>query len=352
MNPTTDRRITTISTVAIIIALIGSCCRFTAAQQHQPTESELTAAGDDGTSTLPEDVELLTGRDGLPTGKLGTPFHHQPTIYSPYGPGIGGGGIILQPQLVRPTFISNTLDRVILVEASRMMRLMGFRGISHFIRGMVRDQDERLEKQRQQLQHQLDHHHHSTISGIISDSPSLSSYRPLSTIKNYTSYAPPPSGLVSLTNRLKRSHYEAINSTNYSITNNNNRDIFNMGFGKTMMQIGFNVGLRKYLRFMMQQAVGPAFRATAILFGDNAEAGPMGHIVFTQFTLSDPVMVTINATGLPAGKHAIHVHAYGDLREGCKSTGPHLRNILVKIKYSYTHIFEYLTIYEKTDWQR
>lgn len=73
----------------------------------------------------------------------------------------------------------------------------------------------------------------------------------------------------------------------------------------------------------------PAFRASATLFGDNAEAGPMGTVVFAQHPLGSPLMVTINATGMPPGKHAVHIHAFGDLKEGCKSTGPHLRHILV-----------------------
>lgn len=73
----------------------------------------------------------------------------------------------------------------------------------------------------------------------------------------------------------------------------------------------------------------PAYRASARLISDNADAGPMGTIIFTQHPLGEPLMVTINATGLPAGKHALHIHAFGDLREGCKSTGPHVRNILV-----------------------
>lgn len=74
----------------------------------------------------------------------------------------------------------------------------------------------------------------------------------------------------------------------------------------------------------------PAFRASATLVGDNAEAGPMGTVTFTQHPLGNPLLVTMNATGLPPGKHAVHIHAYGDLREGCKSTGPHLRHILVR----------------------
>lgn len=73
----------------------------------------------------------------------------------------------------------------------------------------------------------------------------------------------------------------------------------------------------------------PTYRASATLISDNADSGPMGKIIFTQHPLGEPLMVTINATGLPAGKHALHIHAFGDLREGCKSTGPHVRNILV-----------------------
>lgn len=80
---------------------------------------------------------------------------------------------------------------------------------------------------------------------------------------------------------------------------------------------------------LMQQR--PAFRASATLFGDSADAGPMGTVVFTQHPLGNPLLVTINATGMPPGKHAVHIHAYGDLKEGCKSTGPHLRHILVRI---------------------
>lgn len=75
----------------------------------------------------------------------------------------------------------------------------------------------------------------------------------------------------------------------------------------------------------------PIHRASANLFGENAESGPGGIIIFRQWSVSDAVMVTINATGLPVGKHAVHIHAYGDLKDGCKSTGPHVRNILVRM---------------------
>lgn len=295
MNPTNC-----ITTIAIAI-LIGNQCL----DAQQTPDSEIT-----GGTELPDDVELLTGRDGLPTGKLAMPFHHQPTIYSPYGPSSSGLALQPHPQIVRP-ITSSSLNSVILMEFSRMMRLMGFRGISRYIRNMLQDDE---------------HHALLPISAspestgiLLVDRPSFPSYTQTQIIQNYTSYAPPPSGIVSSSLQRRESR---------SLTHNNLEIL--MGFGKMMNTISFNNGMRKYLRFMMQHAAGPAFRATAILFGDNAEAGPMGNILFTQFTLNDPVMVTINATGLPAGKHAIHVHAYGDLREGCKSTGPHVQNILVR----------------------
>lgn len=39
--------------------------------------------------------------------------------------------------------------------------------------------------------------------------------------------------------------------------------------------------------------------------------------------------MSVNISGLKPGKHAIHVHAFGDLSEGCKSTGPHFRHSIV-----------------------
>lgn len=70
------------------------------------------------------------------------------------------------------------------------------------------------------------------------------------------------------------------------------------------------------------------WKATAILIADGA-GGNNGEISFKQTGPLNPILVNINATGLSMGKHAIHIHAYGDLREGCKSTGPHIRGILV-----------------------
>lgn len=69
-----------------------------------------------------------------------------------------------------------------------------------------------------------------------------------------------------------------------------------------------------------------------MLIADGA-SGNNGEISFRQLGPLNPILVNINATGLPIGKHAVHIHAYGDLTEGCKSTGPHIRNVLVRISH-------------------
>ena len=65
-----------------------------------------------------------------------------------------------------------------------------------------------------------------------------------------------------------------------------------------------------------------------MLWADEGD-GRHGEVSFRQISPVNPVLVNINATGLPKGKHAVHIHAYGDMRERCKSTGPHVRGILV-----------------------
>lgn len=58
--------------------------------------------------------------------------------------------------------------------------------------------------------------------------------------------------------------------------------------------------------------------------------GKFGEVSFRQISPVNPLLVNMNATGLPKGKHAVHIHAFGDMREGCKSTGSHVRGILVR----------------------
>lgn len=57
-----------------------------------------------------------------------------------------------------------------------------------------------------------------------------------------------------------------------------------------------------------------------------------GEIIFSQWHPEEPVRVTINATGLLPGKHAVHLHEFGDITEPehCNATGSHLPRALVQ----------------------
>ncbi|KAL7728403.1 hypothetical protein ACLKA6_005166 [Drosophila palustris] len=70
----------------------------------------------------------------------------------------------------------------------------------------------------------------------------------------------------------------------------------------------------------------PQWQAAAKLMGDGESSGATGMISFQQLPYNSDIRVTINATGLPPGKHALHIHTYGDLSEGCKSTGGQFPN--------------------------
>lgn len=83
------------------------------------------------------------------------------------------------------------------------------------------------------------------------------------------------------------------------------------------------------IRFRFKfQPPEPTWKAWSILWAGEGD-GKLGEVSFRQISPVNPLLVNINATGLPPGKHAVHIHAYGDMREGCKSTGPHVRGILV-----------------------
>ncbi|XP_015177860.1 PREDICTED: superoxide dismutase [Cu-Zn], chloroplastic-like [Polistes dominula] len=56
---------------------------------------------------------------------------------------------------------------------------------------------------------------------------------------------------------------------------------------------------------------------------DAAVKNVMGDIMITQSVPNGPVKLTGKVTGLTPGLHGFHVHEKGDLKEGCKSTGPH-----------------------------
>jgi Cu-Zn family superoxide dismutase len=63
---------------------------------------------------------------------------------------------------------------------------------------------------------------------------------------------------------------------------------------------------------------------------EQAEGGGVsGEITFKQWNINAPIQVYANITGLKPGKHALHIHAFGDITDGCKSTGPHFRHSIV-----------------------
>lgn len=100
------------------------------------------------------------------------------------------------------------------------------------------------------------------------------------------------------------------------------------------------------------QPTEPTWKASALLIADEGD-GKHGMVSFRQVSPFNPILVNINATGLPKGKHAVHIHAFGDIKEGCKSTGPHVRHILVRTLFR-TLISRSILIRHllpKIDWQ-
>lgn len=46
-----------------------------------------------------------------------------------------------------------------------------------------------------------------------------------------------------------------------------------------------------------------------------------GYATLTQYP--DKTIINLDLYNLPAGKHGFHIHEYGDMRQGCMSTGSH-----------------------------
>lgn len=65
--------------------------------------------------------------------------------------------------------------------------------------------------------------------------------------------------------------------------------------------------------------------------GEGEAAAAVGMISFQQLPYNSDIRVMINMTGLPPGKHALHIHTFGDISEGCKSTGGQFPNNFVSL---------------------
>lgn len=58
-----------------------------------------------------------------------------------------------------------------------------------------------------------------------------------------------------------------------------------------------------------------------------------GVVTFKQYQPFAPVITFINVTGMGADKQlGLHIHWYGDVADGCNSTGPHYRQSIVSVR--------------------
>lgn len=72
--------------------------------------------------------------------------------------------------------------------------------------------------------------------------------------------------------------------------------------------------------------------AIALISGEG-ESAVRGELTFIQpHPPAGGVLVQGNVTGLPPGKHGMHVHQSGDMRQGCEKLGEHFNPFKVIIK--------------------
>ncbi|RZC22664.1 superoxide dismutase [Cu-Zn], partial [Asbolus verrucosus] len=73
-----------------------------------------------------------------------------------------------------------------------------------------------------------------------------------------------------------------------------------------------------------------ATMAIAVIQGEGENA-VKGEIMFLQrHPPIGPVLIRGNLTDLPAGKHGLHIHQSGDMRQGCEKLGAHFNPYLLR----------------------
>jgi len=70
------------------------------------------------------------------------------------------------------------------------------------------------------------------------------------------------------------------------------------------------------------QAQEQQLKAVALLRGEPGYEQISGVVRFTQSS-QDRVLIEAEVKGLSKGRHGFHIHAFGDLSQGCTSAGPH-----------------------------
>lgn len=72
------------------------------------------------------------------------------------------------------------------------------------------------------------------------------------------------------------------------------------------------------------------------------ESGVAGELSFTQsYPPTGPTIIRGNITGLTAGRHGLHIHQSGDMRDGCSRVGDHFNPYFVSmIEINYLFILK------------
>lgn len=85
------------------------------------------------------------------------------------------------------------------------------------------------------------------------------------------------------------------------------------------------------LPFLFQTGEPVIVKKAYVLF--NVGGTINGSLELNQDQPTSPVRISGTLTGLPKGQHGFHVHASGDIRGGCGSTGGHFNPNKVNLEY-------------------